>query len=140
MSAVMKTRFPLLLAIMAQLFFLAGCSHVLRHEEVASQRVGTQAYANGVTYIEVSGLAAREDMGVATVQTERIGDDIFIKVKLGYTYDGCQPHFLQRIPIINGNERVFFGKEKILIWPVAAPVTVSTTDVKEVKVVPGYKK
>lgn len=133
--------FPLLVAATLVLLpLLTGCSHVLRRDEVLNEKLGTQAYADGVTYIEVSGLAAREGMGVATHQVERIGDDIFIKIKLGYLYDGCQPHFLQRIPIVTGNEHVYFGEEKILIWPVAVQTTVTTADMKEVKVVPGYGK
>jgi hypothetical protein len=136
----MKHFFLLLATLTTLLVTLSGCSHVLEKPEVASERVRTQAYANGVTYIEVSGLASREGMGVATIQTERVRDNIFIKVKLGYLADGCQPHFLERVPIVTGNEQVFFGEDKVLIWPIAAPAPVEVADVKEIKVKEGYGK
>lgn len=140
MSAAMKNAF-LLLLILTQALLLAGCSPILERKDVAAERVDTQLYANGVTYLEISGLCAVPEMGVAVASMERIGDDIFIKVKLGWQYDGCQPRMLERVPILTGNEHVYFGREKVLIWPKPSePLPAVISDMKEVKVTERYGK
>jgi hypothetical protein len=140
MSAVMKNAFLLLLTLTLTLV-LAGCSPILERKYVASERVDAQLYANGVTYIEVSGLCAVPEMGVAVASMERIGDDIYIKIKLGWLADGCQPRLLERVPVLTGNERIYFGREKVQIWPrPSEPLPPVISDMKEVKVVRGPGK
>lgn len=88
---------------------------ILEFRDVQDFSVHQQADGNEV-YIQVSGLAFHSSLSVDSIEIKRIDNDLMLYVHLVPAALAQSGRFNASIPVPKDIEKVFFGKERYLIW------------------------